>query len=201
MIAPASAISTRLDAILFDLDGTLVDTYTLHERAYRSAFDRLGLDFAADNYRRGFGLRIDQALPLMLGRDPDDRERSLIPKLKAAALDESIASGIETLPLAGLLQLLKGSLPLALVTAASSRTVEIVLNHLAWADVFKVIVCGEDVVQSKPDPAPYLEALARLNVRPQRCLAFEDSLIGFTSATAAGIPTLLVSAQADRLGE
>jgi HAD superfamily hydrolase (TIGR01509 family) len=190
-IAPATPVPPA--AVLFDMDGTLVDTEHLWWWAVTEIADRLG-----------YGLT-DADLPDVLGRPVAHTAAYLhrtagtaVPETQIARdLDDAFATrvGADVQPRPGALRLLaelkEAMVPTALVTASPRRVVDLVLGTLG-ADWFALTVAAEDTVLTKPEPDPYLAAADRLGVAPQACVAVEDSPLGVSSARAAGCHVVAV---------
>lgn len=172
------------DAILFDLDGTLVDTESLALAAGMAAFAELGHP-VTESFMHGLvgkdmptaGRIIAQALPLL--------DQAVLHPLWHGAFLAEVARGLPLKP--GAEVLLAARLkPMAIVT--SSRRIE-AARKLEVAGItasFEHIITYDDVTAAKPEPEPYLLAAARLGVDPARCLVFEDSETGAEAAYRAG---------------
>jgi len=177
-----------IGAVLFDLDGTLVDSSEAHYLAYRSAFEQLGGWLEPEIYDSVFGLRADEAIPAMAAVTGLNASVDAVHSRKAVAFRSIVRRrGVSLLPLASLLEPLGRCVPLGLVTSASRRTVSVLLEALSWSSQFAVVVTGEDVNHPKPAPDCYALAVQRLNADPRECLAFEDSPAGVNAAIEAGI--------------
>lgn len=179
-------------ALLFDHDGTLLNSDPLHIAVFIELFDELGL-------------QIDEAYYLenIHGRHNDDVFLSHFPDADPKALaDEKEARFRERLggradPMAGLSALIDraedSGWPMAVVTNAPRVNAEAMLAAIGLRDRLPTLVIGEECERAKPDPAPYLEAMRRLGVTPeqcQQCLAFEDSPSGLRAARASGAYTI-----------
>ncbi|MFI6294569.1 HAD-IA family hydrolase [Nonomuraea sp. NPDC050790] len=174
---------TDVEAVLLDMDGTLVDTDRSVERAWTS--------WALEH-----GLEPEEVLAIAHGRPGEVTVRRLLPHLDEAAADASTArlqaiqhadmSGI--VPGVGAAALLatleRRGLPWAVVTSADARTAK---ASLAIADIAPpLLLTLDDVTHGKPDPEGYLTAAARLGVDPARCLVVEDTAPGVAAGKAAG---------------
>jgi sugar-phosphatase len=169
----------RCDAIIFDLDGVLVDSNGIAERHLRAWTDRHSVSF-------------EHIASLHHGRTTVETIRLVAPHLNAkieAALLEG-AEAVDTnglVAFAGAAQLL-ADLPRerwAIATSGTRRTATIRLSHLGLP-LPNVLVTAEDVVAGKPSPEPYLLAARRLGIEPARCVVIEDAPAGIASARAAG---------------
>ncbi|MFI1383924.1 HAD family hydrolase [Embleya sp. NPDC020886] len=187
-----SAVSPA--AVLFDMDGTLVDTEQLWWEAVADVAGRVGYALgetdAADVVGHAIG-HTASYLHEVVAEAPCVHELT-------DALDAAFTTRVEARiePLPGVLALLDGlaaaGVPLAIVSASPRRVVDLVRDALGSAR-FAVTVAAEDVPRTKPDPAPYLAAATALGVEPSACVAVEDTMVGVTSAEAAGCAVLAVS--------
>ncbi len=174
------------DALLFDLDGVLVDSSACIERHWRRWAVRHGLD-------------VEALLAHLHGRRMVDLIRDCAPHLDAAAEATRLAfeEGTDTegvRAFEGAAEMLRSLPPdaWAVVTSGNRITATTRLRHtgLPWP---KVLVTADDVRRGKPDPEPYLTAAARLGVAPERCLVLEDAPAGIDAAKAAGMSALALT--------
>jgi HAD superfamily hydrolase (TIGR01509 family) len=191
-----------LDALIFDVDGTLAETEELHREAFNRAFADEGLPYRWDQarYRRlllvtGGRQRLEHFFAESTGLTPV-QIAELAPRLHRAKnghYAEVMADfPIELRP--GVADLLRQARTARLKLAIATTTSRVNLEGLARRfpgdidlDGFDVVVCGEDVTTLKPDPEVYRTALQRLGLPARQCLAFEDTRNGVESAVGAGL--------------
>jgi HAD superfamily hydrolase (TIGR01509 family) len=185
-------------ALLFDLDGTLAETDSLHLPTWVDALEPYGVDIDEEFYRERISGRSTGEIVGDLLPDLSEEEGASIGDAKEASFRER-AAGLEPLP--GLLDFVeKGKrrgMRMALVTNAPKENVGAILPALKLQDYFQTVVLAAEVGAVKPDPAPYEAALERTGVSADEALAFEDSVSGIASSVAAGIPTVGISSTQD----
>lgn len=181
-------------ALLFDLDGTLVDTADANARAYAMALDEARIVVAPDAMRRlSHGRNWRQFLPEIISAAKSDADAAAIAKRKRELYPAMLDDVRLNEGLLALLRSARETFRTALVTTASRVNVLAVLERKRIADLFDTLVTGDDVSRHKPDPEAYQLAARRLGVAPALCLAFEDSAVGVASAQAAGMRVVAVS--------
>jgi HAD superfamily hydrolase (TIGR01509 family) len=178
-------------ALLFDLDGTLAETDSLHLPTWVDVLRPYGIEVDEEFYRERISGRSNSKIVEDLLPDLSSGEGQKLAEVKEASFRER-AHELEPLP--GLLDFMEEGksrcLSLALVTNAPEENVEAVLLALELGEFFDEVVLSDEVGPVKPDPAPYRAALTKLGVRSKEALAFEDSTSGIASSGAAGIPTV-----------
>ena len=181
-----------LHAVIFDMDGTLVDSERVIMRAWLAATSDMGLPLKPQDYMRVVGLNVEESdavLASLLG-DPEtlvEVRRSVRERLAGSVAYPLKPGAME------LLTVLRGrGIPCAVASSSSAREIEERLTRVGVLHFFEAIASGDEVDRGKPDPAVYQLAAARLGVSPIHCLAFEDSLHGAASASAAGATVVLV---------
>jgi beta-phosphoglucomutase-like phosphatase (HAD superfamily) len=179
-------------AVLWDMDGTIVDTEPLWMTAQRELAASVGVAWSEDDAHSTVGKAMPVSADLMRAKGVDLPADVIIDRLV-----ESVAAAVNRhVPwLPGAYELLANlawaSVPCALVTMAYSPVARIVAAT-APPKSLQVVLAGNDVGRGKPHPHPYLEAARLLGVDPKKCVAIEDSLNGALSAESAGMPVLVV---------
>ena len=183
-------------AVLWDMDGTLIDSEELHWICWRDTMAKEGIVITRQQFLASFGQRNDAIIPRWLGAaaTPDRIERienakeelyRHLVRTKGVSPLPGVASWLQRLHSEGWLQ--------AIASSAPRANIEAVLDALAAAHVFQAIVSAEDVHRGKPDPEVYLTAAARVGVSPGRCIVVEDAVAGVEGARNAGMRSIGVS--------
>jgi beta-phosphoglucomutase len=202
--AGAAAVETRSLApglaLIFDLDGVVVDSMPIHELAWQRYLELLGIE-ASGIASRMHGRRNDEIVRDFLGPEADPREvfahgaakERLFRELLRARLGEHLVPGI-----AAWLER-AGDAPVALATNAERANIDFVLDGANLRPYFQAIVDGSQVSRPKPAPDIYLRAAGELGIAPRNCIVFEDSPVGVAAARAAGMRVVGVLTQASPL--
>lgn len=185
----------RFAAILADLDGTLVDTMPLQHLAYRRTFARYGGDLTRADYDAIVGGPARETIPKFIaaaGLDP--AKLPPVPELhaeKKQALNAILAEGaLEALPAAAILRHAFGRRKTAVVTSGNREGATAILKALGLFEGLDALVSGDDVVNGKPDPEPFLQAAQLVGAPPAECLVLEDHPAGIAAAEAAKMAVL-----------
>jgi beta-phosphoglucomutase-like phosphatase (HAD superfamily) len=177
-------------ALLFDCDGTLVDSLSLYRVCWRQVFGRHGFEMSDDWFAHHAGndvhAFVGQAFP-----DAPVEVRSEI-------IDEGMALFMASThliePLEHVVEVARahhGRIPMAVVSSGLDDAVRQSLDAVGITGLFDVILTLDDVAAGKPAPDGYLRAIELLGVDPAHCVAYEDSSTGMESARAAGVPTVV----------
>ncbi len=177
-----------MKAVLWDMDGVLVDSAPFHFQAWQGLFASLGREVSEADFRRTFGLRNDAILRDLLGDLPPAEVQRLAAR-KEELFRRAARRGITPLPGAlALLRLLqKRGVELALVSSTPCANIELVLRSLGLETTFATVVGEEDVTRGKPDPEGFLLAAERLAVPPAECVVIEDAPAGVEAAKRGGM--------------
>lgn len=183
-------------AVLWDLDGTLVDSAEYHWQSWRHAMDAEGLPLSYQQFLDSFGQKNDRILATWLGPDADPERIQRIADMKEREYRRLAREGGLT-PLAGaaewLARLHAGGWRQAIASSAPLANVEVMLGALRLGELFDAIVSAEDVTAGKPDPQVFVQAAERLGVPPSHCIVVEDAAAGIEAARRAGMRSIGVS--------
>jgi beta-phosphoglucomutase family hydrolase len=190
-------VSRPIRAIVFDLNGTLVDDLEFHYVAWKALADRNGVAMTPELFQSWNGLKNEDLLPRFLGLPPEEVPRARIAELAREKEEHYRALyGPHVAPLAGaeafLARLRAAGTKVALASSAPDENRSMVLERLGWSDAFDAIVLPTRL-RSKPAPDIYLEAARRLGLAPAECAAFEDAENGVLAAHAAGMTVVGVT--------
>jgi HAD superfamily hydrolase (TIGR01509 family) len=181
-------------ALLFDLDGTLVDTDHLHLASFNQVFGRHGVVLSRAEYTARVMGKPNVAIAAELVPDaPLAEAKQLLDEKEEVyrALTRALAPGALA-PIAGLVPLLdwatSADIACAVVTNAPRGNAELVLNALGLAAHFKAVIIADELAEMKPHPLPYLTALERLGATAAHAVVFEDSPSGIMAGDRAGMP-------------
>lgn len=174
-----------IKAIITDFDGTLVDTFEANFTAYCLAFKQCGLDISREQYHACFGLRFDAFMDAM--NIDDVNLRSYIKKEKASVYPNCFSYLKPNVALIDFIRKAKQSgIKTAIASTAQRGNLMNVLNYLKLEDLFDIIIAGDAVKESKPNPEIYLTSMSQLKVSPSETLVFEDTEVGLMAAEQSG---------------
>ena len=191
-----------LRAAVFDFDGILVDSEPLHYRALHDALRTEDVTITEEEYRSSLLAYDDRgAIRRALemhdeAADPEKVER--LAGRKVSRFEELIPE-VSLYPGASeLVRAMAAEMPLAIASGARREEVEAILRGVGLREAFVTVVGAEDAPRTKPDPAPYLEAVRRLagkgnGLAPAECVALEDTMPGIASALSAGLTVVGVA--------
>jgi len=184
----------QFNAVIWDMDGLLFDTERLSFEAWQVGAESIGQQMTLELFQSLIGMNaaaIVRKLKLDLGEDADLEE---LQRVAGLSYDKLIENGAPLKEGAAdcLKRLHELEVPQALATSSSYRYAAKKLKHHNLLELFQATVTGDQVENGKPHPEPYLLAAKRLQVAPQHCLAFEDSVNGIHSAKQAGMQTILI---------
>ena len=173
--------------LIFDCDGTLVDSMPLHWRAWETVCQRYGIEFSEKRHYAMGGIPSRKILAMLkeeqgLDFDPDEvsreKEVAYLPLMPEVELIE---------PVVAIAREHRGRIPMAVATGGRTQFIRPLLERLEIADWFSALVTSDDVANHKPAPDTFLKAAALLGIPAEECRAFEDTDLGMESIRAAGM--------------
>jgi len=187
---------SEVRAVLWDMDGTLIDSEHLHWIAWRDTMQKEGISITREQFLATFGQRNDSILPQWLGSAATPERMDRIADAKEQQYRDLIRQhGMKPLPgVAAWLQRLhqEGWLQ-AIASAAPRANIDAILDALSAADLFQAIVSADDVHHGKPDPEVFLVAASKLGAEPAKSIVVEDAVAGVEAARRAGMHSIGIS--------
>ena len=189
-------LAARPRAVIFDLDGTIVDNMSLHAEAFAVFAERHGLPaLTAEDRAKLDGRRNSEIFPVLFGHEMP-REEWQAHEREKEGLYRELSRGRLTLVagMPALLERLKArEIVVALATSAPELNVAHTLAEVGLAAAFPTIVRGDQVQRGKPAPDVFLEASRQLDVPPGQCVVIEDAPMGIVAARAAGMRVVAIA--------
>ncbi|MBC8588194.1 HAD family hydrolase [Paratissierella segnis] len=184
-----------IKAIIFDMDGLMLDSERVKLKYRNMVKKELGLDYENDTISETFGKTLAEIRQININRYGNDYPQEKISKRSRALWNEHIIKyGVPIKK--GLLDLLKflkdNEYKIAVATSTYEEETEYLLKLADIIHYFDIIVTGDQVMNSKPNPDIYIEASKRLSIDPVDCVALEDSPNGVISASKAGMKVIMV---------
>lgn len=180
----------EIRGIIFDCDGTLVDTMPLHWKAWQTIAQRHRFEFTEERFYALGGVPSRDILKLL-----GEEQRLVIDHLAVAKEKEAeylplIAEARPIHPVVSVARKNFGQIPMAVASGGSKHIIEKVLQHLCIRQLFNAVVTNEDVQNQKPAPDIFLEAAKRIGISPEFCRAYEDTDLGMQAIRAAGMEAI-----------
>ena len=183
------------DAVIFDMDGVLIDSEPLWKIAMEEVFHALGSTLKKEDFQKTVGLRIDEVVHFWnhhenwgISNESEIEEAIIVKMIELISKNAQPLSGvIETLTF-----LKNKELKIGLATSSSSSLIKVVLAELNIARFFDFVHSAENEAYGKPHPAVYIKVAEKLNVSPTKCLVIEDSFNGVIAGLAAKMKVVCI---------
>jgi HAD superfamily hydrolase (TIGR01509 family) len=183
-------------AVIFDMDGVLVDSNPFHLRKWADLLYEHGIPFNPDDLpQQILGQRNDAAFRFFFGPQLDEDEIQRLSEELEERFRRVFRPHAEPLP--GLAALLaechSAGVPMAVASSAMAKNVEFIVDALGFRPYFRCLVTGDEVIHPKPHPEIYLKTAAKVAVKPAACVTFEDSFVGVEAAKRAGMKCVAIA--------
>ncbi len=187
-------------ALIFDMDGVIVDSEPLHLQAYQTVLRDYNVNYSEEDNREFLGRKLYECASVLVARYRLNLTPAELLERKETVLSDlfrrhaSLKPGIE----AALLTAAKLELPTGIASSSTSALIALVLETLGVRDYFQAVTSGQEVKNGKPAPDIFLLAGQRLGAKPKNCLVIEDSINGIRAAKSAGMQCVAVPCPATR---
>lgn len=183
-------------AVIFDLDGTLLDNNAYHLKSWLQYLKNIGRTISEEEYNANINGRTNKdVIRYIYKKDMPDEEILQHTLDKETLYRELYKPFIKPIPgLIDFLQILKNKgIPMAIATSGIQPNIDFMFEEVPIRQFFKEIVNSSHITKGKPDPEIYLKTASLLNVPAERCLVFEDAVVGINSAQSAGMKVIAVA--------
>jgi beta-phosphoglucomutase len=183
-------------AVIFDLDGTLIDNNSYHRQTWEKYLEKIGKQISEEEFNANMNGRTNEdAIKYIFGKDISNEESVKHTLDKEALYREIYKPFIK--PVAGLIEFLEilksKKIPMAIATSGIQPNIDFMFENIQIKKYFDVVVNSAHIKKGKPDPEIYLKAALLLNVDTKNCLVFEDAAVGIKSAKAAGMKVIAIA--------
>lgn len=185
-----------IEAVIFDLDGTLIDNNAFHLQSWKQYLKDIDKHISEVEYKAHINGRTNKdAVEYIYGRQMSDEE-AMIYTLQKEKIYRTIYQPFIK-PVDGLLPLLEKlselNIPMAIATSGIQVNIDFMFSHIPVQHYFKTIVNSAHIKAGKPDPEIYIKTAELLKVIPENCLVFEDAIVGVQAAKAAGMKVIAIT--------
>jgi len=187
-------------AVLFDLDGVIVDSKEAHFLAFKQFGEEVGYPFTRETFTHIFGMHNNEIFPIVFGHPLPQEEIDKLSVRKEAIVREMIRGHVAALPGAKVLvrALREAGFHLAIGTSTPLANVELILGELGLQEEFQAIISAENVQEGKPHPQVFLLGAQALGIPPEHCVVIEDAVAGVQAAHNGGMKALAVTTNHSR---
>jgi beta-phosphoglucomutase family hydrolase len=186
----------KTKAVIFDLDGTLIDNNSYHRQTWEKYLEKIGKQISEEEFNANMNGRTNEdAIKYIFGKDISNEE-SVKHTLEKEELYRKIYKPfIKPVPgLIEFLEILKSkNITMAIATSGIQPNIDFMFENISIKEYFDVVVNSAHIKKGKPDPEIYLKAASLLKVEPKNCLVFEDAVVGIKSAKAAGMKVIALA--------
>lgn len=183
-------------AVIFDLDGTLIDNNSYHLETWKKYLENIGRDISEEEYNANINGRTNKdVIRYIFNKEMSDEEVLKYSLEKEALYREVYLPFIK--PVNGLIELLEileeKKIPMAIATSGIQPNIDFMFENIPIKKYFKIVVNSSNITKGKPNPEIYLKAASILETEPENCLVFEDAVVGINAAKSAGMKVIALS--------
>lgn len=187
-------LNNILHGVIWDMDGVLIDSMEIHFNVWREIFSQFGVPFERKLFNRHFGTTNLETIHTVLGDRLSHQEALALAEKRQALFEQAAFHQARLIP--GVMHWLeffqRNQISQAVASSNAQQFIEAIADHLKISCFFNAIVSAENLA-SKPDPAVFLEAAKRMQVKPAQCLVIEDAMAGVEGARRAGMRCIAVT--------
>ena len=177
----------RYEGLIFDMDGTILDTESTHRQAWRQVLRPYGMHFDEQAMVALNGAPTCKIAQVIIANHQSDVDPHLLAAEKTALVKTMLLDNVKPLPLIDVVKAYHGRKPMAVGTGSEHAMAEMLLCHLGLRGYFEVVVGADDVTKHKPEPETFLRCAQLLGVPPEKCVVFEDADFGIEAAKRANM--------------
>lgn len=184
-----------IEAVIFDMDGLLIESEPFWRRAEIAVFATVGIELSEDDCRETMGYRLNEVVELWYSRQPWTAKSKEQVEVEIQAYVQNLIE-TEGVPLKGVMETIalckELNLKTAIASSSAMRLIKATVYRLGLESTFEVLHSAENEAFGKPHPAVFIHAAQKLGVRPENCLVFEDSFHGMVAGLAAKMKVIAV---------
>lgn len=180
-------INPKAKGLIFDLDGTIIDSMPIHFIAWRNATAPYGIDFTPELFEILAGIPLYPTvakLNEMFGKNIDPKEMG---DAKEKEYEDNMHMAVPIEPVVALIKKYHGKLPMAVGTGSMQRLARKALDIIGLKDYFQIVVSSDEVENHKPHPETFLKCAELMGIEPEYCQVFEDGILGLQAAQKGGM--------------